>query len=109
MKYSTFLNGYTGGFTFRKVSNLVYFEGWFQGTGTTRVESDHNLFYPDGKYAPATHLRVFCAPWGISTNFPEQQGAVLRIEAAKVAVEKSTARSVRFYVFGCYMTNSNAR
>ena len=107
--YSSFLNGYSGIFTFRKVSNLVYFEGYFQATGTARVESDHNLFYPDAKYAPTTHLRLFCAPWGASTNFPESQGAILRIEPAKVAVEKSTARSVRFYAFGCYMTNSNVR
>lgn len=108
-KYTSLLNGYTGGFTFRKVSNLVYFDGWFQGTGTARVEGDHNLFYPDAKYAPITHLRLFCAPWGASTNFPETHGAVLRIESAKFVVEKSTARSVRFYAFGCYMTDSNVR
>lgn len=108
-KYSSFLNGYSGAFTFRKVSNLVYFDGYFQATGTARVESDHNLFYPDAKYAPVTHLRVLCAPWGASTNTPESHAAVLRIEPAKVAVEKSTARVVRFYAFGCYMTDSNVR
>lgn len=108
-KYNTFINGYTGGFTFRKVSNLVYFDGYFQSTGTAGVESDHNLFYPDTKFAPVTHLRVLCAPWGASTNTPESHAAVLRIEPAKVTVEKSTARVVRFYAYGCYMTDSNVR
>lgn len=104
--YGSFLNSYTGKFNFRKVANLVYFDGWFQGATVDRVTTDHNLFYPDMKYAPIEHLRIYGAPFGASTSYPEQHGAVLRIESGKVVVEKSTQRNVRHYVFGCYMTNS---